>query len=487
MGYFNIAYNVYAWFYMVSTAGLPLAVSVMIARADAEGNGARCRKIFRCAIILFSVIGITGASLMAVFSHKLADASAVKLSYLCMLYIAPTLLFVCISSAVRGYYQGYGIMWPTGISQVTEAAGKMTFGLLFAVKSLEAGNPLYVTSACAILGITFGSALSALFCLLVKGFYRIKTENSAGDAGNVLWKMLSIALPVTLSASVMNLTSIADVFIAPGRLQSIGFTQAQATEIFGNYTTLAVSMFNMPSVFIYPIAYAVVPALTSAITKGEIGKSKAIINSAFKVAVIFSLPCSVGLAVLSEDVLKLIFPDQSAILASPMLTVLSASVFLCALVAISNSVLQASGNEKLPIISMTAGAVVKLVSTYYLVNVPRLGRLGIPLGTDLCYITIAALNVAFALCKTKTAVNIFPVFGKPLIASGVCGLTAYYVNEWLSTKLLSDARVLISIAAASAVYFIALFALRGLDKHDISILPKSEKIYSTLKKLKMIN
>ena len=166
-------------------------------------------------------------------------------------------------STVRGYYQGFGIMWVTAVSSVIESLGKTVFGIIFAYIAVKSGYDLYITSACAISGITVGTVLSAVFCIIVKSFYR-KIRSVGKCKENVLPEILKTALPVTLSSSVMNLSSLSDVFIAPGRLMAIGYTETQATQIFGNYSTLCLSFANLPAAFIYPITSAALPALSYA-------------------------------------------------------------------------------------------------------------------------------------------------------------------------------------------------------------------------------
>ncbi len=482
MGYFNVAYNIYSWLYLVSTAGFPVALSVLISRENAKGNIANTKTVFKTALAIFSVIGILGCLFMMVFARDIAEFVEVENAYLCALAISPTLLFICISSSVRGYFQGLGIMTVTAVSQVTESLGKMTFGLLLATYSVSKGYPVYVTAAYAISGVTLGTFVSMIYCTAAKALRSPKTkEQSDIKRAAVFKKLCSIAFPITVSSSVMGLINVIDTVISSSRLQDIGYSAEQATEIYGNYTTLAVSLFNMPTVLVYPIAYAVVPKLTETLTLGKSGK--ALINSAVKTTAVISLPCSVGLGVLSYSILSLLFPEGSAQLASPMLTMLAPAVFFCAILGITNSVLQASGNEKLPMISMTAGIVVKLIASYTLIGVDKIGRFGIPLGTCLSYLVIIILNFIFMCRKTGVVPNFYRVFVKPAFCAFLCGVCAFAVNGFMpDTKI----AVFIPIAAAAAVYAVSICISGTVNGDDILYLPKGEKIYGILKKIKLV-
>ncbi len=485
MGYFNMAYNIYSWLYLVSTAGLPVAISVMVSAQNAKGYGKNAKKVFSVAVGLFSIIGLACALSMFLFSRKIASAVEMENAYLCAMAIAPTLFFVCISSAVRGYFQGFGNMAVTAVSQVTESAGKVIFGLIFAIYSISKGYPVYVTAAFAISGVTVGTFLSMVFCIICKSFFSPKLTGDGDISRKTVFKQLiSVAFPITVSSSIIGLINVVDTVISASRLQDIGYSQIQATEIYGNYTTLAVSLFNMPTVLIYPIACAVVPHLTKIFTMGK--NAEKVISSTVKTACVISAPCAVGLGVLSYNILSLLFLKSSAALAAPMLTALAPSVFFCAMLSVTNSVLQASSNERLPIISMITGIAVKLISSYILIGIPQIGRLGIPLGTCLCYLVIIIMNFIFMCKKTHVSFNVFQTFVKPAVCASICGASAYFSNLAVMKFTDSSFAVFLPIFAAVTVYAVCIFKTKTVDKYDILYLPKGEKICSILEKFKLI-
>lgn len=486
MGYFNMAYNVYSWLYLVSTAGLPVALSVLISRSNANKKSEDTRVIFKTAVILFAAIGIACALFMGVFARQIASAVAIDNAYLCAVAIAPTLFFVCISSSVRGYFQGFGNMAVTAISQVIESLGKVIFGLLLAVYSIKKGDPIYVTAAYAISGVMLGTLFSMMFCIISKLFFSPKTSRTQSNisCGFALQSLVKLALPITLSASVMGLINVIDTAISAGSLQKIGYTVTEATEIYGNYTTLAVSLYNMPGVLIYPIACAIVPHLANRLTlKRDVND---VISSSVKTCCVISMPCAVGMGALAYPILCLLFPESSAQLAAPMLTMLSPAIFLYAMMSITNSILQASENERLPILSMIIALGVKLVSSYLLIGVDGVGRLGIPLGTCLCYLTVVVINFVFVAKKTASSFGIIKTFGLPLICAGICGLCARGIYTALSGFIDGSIATLLAIACAVFVYAICIFKLKVITDLDITYLPKSDKIKHILKKIKLL-
>ncbi len=166
MGYYNAAYTIYTFFYMLSTAGLPAAVSVMAAASRADGQKKQCRRILHTALGLFCLIGFSGSAVFAFFSEDLAKLIGAPPASLCILAIAPTLFFVCVASALRGYFQGCSRMVPTAVSQLLEALCKLGAGILGALYGIRQNAPPQVTAAYAITGLTLGAGVSMLYLLI---------------------------------------------------------------------------------------------------------------------------------------------------------------------------------------------------------------------------------------------------------------------------------------------------------------------------------
>ena len=122
MGYYNSAYTFYTYLYMVSTAGLPTAISIMISNSRAKGQIKQTKRIYRLSVALFFVIGVISMLIMFFGSGIMSKAIGAENTKYSIMAIAPTLLFICMSSALRGYFQGYQQMVPSAVSQFLEAA-----------------------------------------------------------------------------------------------------------------------------------------------------------------------------------------------------------------------------------------------------------------------------------------------------------------------------------------------------------------------------
>jgi stage V sporulation protein B len=495
---------------MISTAGLPIAISILVSENRVKGNFPQVKRVFKFALSLFLVIGLVGSSLMMLFSRQFASTVSSEAMW-CIIAIAPTLFFICITSAFRGYFKGYQQMLPTALSEVIESGGKLVLGLIFAHWAQNGGYELFCSlmsswgieppaklpfvAAAAIFGLTVGVFIGMVFMWFVKLFFKEaeydleyanleEPDRSVLSTGTLLGKIFFIALPITISSSVMSLANLVDLLLMSNLLQSSGLTAEAATAAYGNYTTLAVPMFNLPPVLIYPIATAIVPMISARLAANRESDGRRIIFSSLKVAAMIALPCALGMSSMSYPILSMLYTNDSAVTAAPLLSVLAIAVFFLGMLSITNSILQAYKKQWLPIISMLSGAAVKLISEFILIS--NFGIIGTPISTLLCYITCSTLNFIFVARYTKIIPPV-KLFIKPLIASLCCALTALGSYKLL-TLAIGEGRIstILSILAAGIVYLIVLLLVKGFDKEDFEILPKGEKIYSLFKRFHMV-
>ncbi len=469
MGYFSTAYTLFVWFYTLSTSGLPTAEAMMISRA--ERKTADKRKILIVSLLIFLVLGIFGTLVMAVGADGFSKLLKAEKSSLPILAVSPVLFFICLSAALRGYFQGIGELRPHAFSQIAEAAGKLFLGVALAKWSIDRGDPPEVAAAWAALGLCGGIVAGLIVLMLSFIVTNRQTKNQAGSSGlkivNIAKNLAKSAIPITLSASAMSLTSILDTLVMTRRLAETGLSQAETIAIYGNYSSLAVPMFNLPPVLVYPIAYALMPVLSSlyktpvvqnGTKRGSEWSTEARQNAssacaeAARMTMLISLPCVVGMTVLSGNVLSLLFPEELAKRGAMMLTLLAPSSFFVCLLALENTILQAFGREKTALYAVLAGSAVKLVSSWFLI--PALGKYGTPISTFLCYFVICLIDAAAIARYTPVnpSSDIFAVkiSARPLASSYISVLFAAMI-----CRILPESRVvtIISVTIAAIVYF----------------------------------
>jgi len=485
MGYFNSAYSIYTFFYMLSTSGLPVALAVMVSEKRAAGNITAAKTIYRTALALFAAGGLGVFLLMFFASGGLAGLIRSDKSALSVAVAAPTMLFICISSALRGYFQGCGNMVPTAVSQFIEAVGKLVIGIAAAVYAIRMGYGIHVIAAYAVSGLTLGS-LAGMVYLLIAKFLRgdrdllpddLVIRNEPIPQREIFRRFLKISLPITVSASVMSLTNMIDTALIQRVLQHAGMAEEEAATLFGNYTSLAVPMFNLPPVFVYPIAYSIVPAVAAALSSGETKKAADAVEMSLRAAVLIGMPCALGLTVLADPVLCIFYKAESAHLASPLLTLLAPSSFFVCVLAVTNAILQSCGEERKPVISMLCGAVVKCVSNVLLLR--KIGIAGAPVSTFLCYLTVTVINLAFVVKCTGIRPDFTKIFFLPAVSGLACAVTASAVNGLLmpfSGKIACFA----AICTGAAVYAAILLASGNVTIDEIKTIATGAKKNRTM-------
>ncbi len=489
MGYFNTAYQIYTWLYMVSTAGLPVALSLMISEYNAEGKSALGKRIFRLTLTVFACLGLIGSALMFILCRGLASFISADLSYLSILSIAPAFFFICITSTVRGFFQGHRNMVPTAVSEVLEALGKLGIGIGLGAYALNKGYPIHKVAAYAIFGVTVGVIAGAVFLVFSAVFSRVLGKNSASESeiddrgisnGRLFGTFLKIAVPIMISSSLLSMSSMMDTLIVIRRLQDFGLAESAAVALYGNYTAYCVTLFNLPSVLIYPIVNALIPSLSAARASGSEEKTSLIMLKSLKLASVIALPCTLGLAAMSGPILKLIFSSaENAEMAAPLLSALAPSVFLIGVLAVTNGVLQGCKLQRYSLISMVLGALVKGVSAYFLVGVPigdtTLNMYASPISTFLFYLTITVMNIYFIVRYAGIRVPVVSIFLRPFLASVCCVLVAVSVYGIAASLIgFSGAVTLVAIGVAAVVYGVLLLIFGGITKEDIRLIPKAE-------------
>lgn len=502
MSYFNQAYSYYALFFMISTAGLPVAISRIVAAANVRGNRREVEKIYSVAMRLFFIIGLAGSLILVIFSGVISNAVAVPELYMCIITIAPTLFFICLTSACRGYFQGLQNMIPTAASQTIEALGKLIIGLAAAVWAKSRGYSDAAVACFALSGITVGVVLSFVFCYISKrrssAAYGPVPRMKTRSARSIGRELIGIAIPITLSSSIMYLNTVIDSSLVISRLIAQGYDKEIAQKFFGAYSSMAVTLYNLPPNFINPFAISLIPQISANIAKGAVKATKHVMDSTLRICSTIIIPCAFGMGALSERIVGLLFTNEditvdalgrvigSVPLAGGLLKVLAPSIFLVSILYVTSAMLQATGNERLSIISALSGIATKLVSSFILLSIPALGIYATPISTTLCYLVILVCNTLFLVKTTGYRPSLRRIYLKPLIAGIACGASALLFARFFDLFLPAKLGTLASIVFAALVYLAVLLLIKGLDRGDVALLPFGKKILAVLDRFHLL-
>ena len=493
MGYFNSAYELYSLFFVMATAGLPVALSILVSESLAHGRLRNVKKIWGVSFSLFLALGFVGALVMSLGADWLSRLVGSPDSRICIALIAPTVFFVAVSGAVRGYFQGNQNMIPTAVSQVVEALGKLVLGLILAVWAVRTGKRPQEAAAFAVLGLVAGSAISMLYLLVSRARQRLRvdvfcTDLSTDSVGRIFSKLLFLAVPVTVSASLSSLTRVADMTLILHRMVDIGEQASVATALFGSYSTLAVPIYHLPSSLMTGVAVSLVPSLTDAVESGAREREAHFVDTAMRLCALISIPCALGLAVFSHPILTMLFSDQTEAVAvsTPLLAVLGLSVPASCLVGVTGAVLQAHRKVLHPIVSMLVGIAVKILSAYLLIGIPGVGLLGAPISTLLCNLVAVGMNLYFVQKYSVICEDLFSLFIKPLVASVAAMAAALALYMPLMTHFSETVAFVAALLICGSVYFWFAAKLGALKAEDMAIFPAGERLSGWIEKKRRI-
>lgn len=492
MGYFNSAYEIYSFCFVIATTGIPVAVSILISQSFSRGDNEHAQKIYKSALVALGTIGLIGTFILTVFHKQLSLIIKNDGASYSILAVSPSLFMICIISAIRGYFQGRQIMMPTAISQVIEALGKLVLGLGFAIYAISKGYSTPVIASYAVFGLTLGIAASMLYLILFKCFYKQDTgtysTQRTSSTSEILRELFSIAVPITLSSAILSLSKLIDMGMILVRLGDIGYTQESANSIYGSYSTMAISIYNLPSTLISAIALPLIPILTSAIETRDDQKEQIISATALKMTAMVAIPAGLGISVFSKPILSLLFSTQQREIeyTAPLLSILGISVFLSAMITITNAILQAYKEVKKPIISMIIGTAVKIGLAFYLIGTPEINIYGAPISTLFSLLTIVSLNLYFIVKVNPNVYSVFTLFVKPLIASLISVAVGVFTYIIAQDLINTNALLILAVGEVCLVYLLSVLKLKCIKSDEILMLPAGKKIHKILTQIKLI-
>lgn len=498
---FNNAYNIYAVLLTVSTAGLPVAVSKLVSEANALNRRNQVRRTFRLALVLFLTLGLISFLVMFFRADALAGMMNDSKAAAGIRALAPAVVCVGCLAALRGYSQGHSNMAPTSVSQIIEALCKLAVGLGLAFWLVKQGKDPDVAAAGAITGVTVGTVVALVYMVLDFFLSRGREDTHGTDrpdsAGSILANILKIAVPITLSSSMVGIVTVIDSSLVQGQLQSaLNLTEKASRTLYGNYSG-ALNIYNLPTSLMAAITASVIPAVSAALARRDRRGAARITGSALRITALLSFPMGVGLFVLGTPIIRLLFPSLNVEVAGPLLSTLGiATPFVC-MVLVCNSVLQAHGFINLPVIVMVLGGIVKIVNNYNLVG--AIGIAGAPVGNILCFGLALVLDLVVITRVIPNRPRLLPIFVKPAIASAIMGgaawavygllsrvLTAEQVNEAGETirvvsRMGNALGIFLAIAVAGVVYLVLVVAIRAISKDDLALMPKGDKLARLLR------
>lgn len=485
MAYYQAAYPVYVFFMMLATAGIPVAISRMVSERMATGNHYGAHKVFRVSLVLLLSIGVLSFSICFFGAEALVRLINMEGAYFAMRAIAPALLFVSMMAAFRGYFQGMQNMKPTATSQVVEQLFRVSVGLTLAYVLIKTGTME------AAGGAAFGATIGGIAGLLTVGIIYLSKKNDLKEdilrtkametesGKKILGKIFIIAVPITIGAAIMPIMNFIDVAIIMRRLEFAGYMVAEAEDLYGQLSGFAGPLINFPQVLTQAVAVSLVPTVAMAWKQRDEDFLQSNIKLGLRTAMIAGFPCAVGLMVLAEPIMLLLFPLQreSALDAAPILMIMAFGVIFLSTVQTLTGVLQGVGKQLVPVGNLAMGALAKIAVTWWLSGIYSINVKGAAIGTVCAYMVAAILNILAVKRYTGTHFDFKMTFLKPGLSSIIMGFAALGTYMMALDFLGSNAIATIAaIGVGVLVYGSLLFITKSVTREEVEKMPKGKRI-----------
>ena len=487
IGLYQMGFPIYLMAITVSSAGIPVAISIVTAEKVAREDYGGARRVFQVSLRMLFVTGLAFSLVLLLGAGWLVKLLPDPRAYYSIIALAPAVFFVTFLSSFRGYFQGWQIMTPTACSEITEQLVRVATMIIFSYLLLPYG----LTYAAA--GASMGAGAGA-FCglLVLLGFYwRLKKKFFPPGADTapkvrepalrIMKRLILLALPVSMSSLMLPIVSNLDMMIVPKRLLVAGYTVPEATTLFGYLSGMAVPLINMSTILTAALSISLVPAISESRTLGDREGIRAKVSTAFTVASVITIPCSVGLHLLGGRVAALIYnaPD-----AGPAIATMSGAIFLLGLHQVSTGILQGLGRTKIPVINMIIAAAIKVFLNWNLTAIPALGIRGSSLATVADIGIAAILNLFFIKKYTGFSLELKQL-GKTALAAAAMGAAVKgflaLVPGWGAWSILGG------MAVAVPVYGILLLVLKTMPEEELYQIPfLGRRMVKLGKKLKLL-
>ncbi len=540
-GIFSNAYEIYIPLFTLATAGFPIAVSRLISESIAKERYKDVRQIHKVSKPFFIAMGLISFALMIGLSFVYVDVVNSPYSIYSLMMLAPSILFGCLVSIYRGYFEGQRNMVPTAISEIIEACVKMIFGLSLAYIVMKVGITQY-QSLGTIFGLSFSSeseamytligfsVASAIFAISLGGFFayialkiifrRNKNaipeeyyENSvdALSRRETFKKLVMTAIPIGLAALVMSISSSIDTIIIQKVLYNMALTSREAllsqfdghldsniplnptesnpitihTYLMGAFSC-ALTVMQLITAVTQVFGTSAMPSVTNAYTKGDKAELKKSIETVLKLTMLVTLPAGLGMFAIPYPIISLLYDGYVAQVAAGVLRVMGLSVIVVAVSTPICSMLQGVGRVDLPLKLYSIAMVIKIATNFAFVNIVSLNIVGGAIGSLVSFLFVCVVGMYYLVKSAKVMPDLLNTVLKPFFSAVICAAAAYLTHSLISNVLSGAVSTIISIVVAAVFYLIALLLMHTFTENEIKMLPKGNNVVTILAKLHLL-
>lgn len=491
IGLYQIAYPIYLLMISISAAGIPIAISILVAQRIAKNDYIGAGRVFRISLWLMVATGMVFALALYFIAGWLINANIIRdaRAYYSILALIPAVFFATILASFRGYFQGYQMMTPPAISQIIEQFVRVVVMLVLAYWLLPYGLEY------AAAGAAFGAVPGSITGLIVLSWFyrkehkklkeklRYQVDAKKESIKSIAKSLIVLALPVSCASLMLPVVTGIDILIVPSRLEAAGFSVVQATTAFGYLAGMALPLVMMGTIPTVSLAASVVPAISEAQILGNVDMVRSKSLMAMRLCFMLTLPATIGMWALSEPISLLLYGTAKA---GPAIANLSPSIFLLGMHQVSTGILQGVGMTITPMLNMLFSAVVKVFFVWQLTAIPAYNIVGAAWASDINFAVAALLNIFFLIRYTNFRFPTLP-FLKITLAAVIMGITTRIFHDYVSTFSVSlVVSAILNMTLAMFVYVIILLFLGEFSEAELLKIPLlGGKLVRILKSIKV--
>lgn len=485
---YSSGFYIYSLLLTLSSVGIPNAISKLVSERIAVGDNKGANRIFKIAFATFGLLGFIGTCILFFGAHYISNfIIQIPEAELTLVALSPSIFFVSLICVIRGYFNGNGTLKVTANSQTLEQIFKVVFTLLLVeLVAIVMGLNTRVMAAGANLATTVATIGSFIYLFVFYKNNRTLNVNVTGvitkkeSIVKVVKNILQVSIPISLSAILSSISKNIDSTTVVRGLKTFmdeGAAKIQYGILSGKVDTLT----SLPLSFNIAFATALVPALSYARAKKDMATANKRVSFSILVTILIGLPCTAGMFLFAEPILKLLFPAQSA--GAFLLQISSLAIIFTVLAQTINGALQGIGKVMIPATAFTVGVIVKFIINITLIPIPQIGVNGAAIGTIAC--NVIACFIGFMVLKKNMDIKFkfSKYIIKPIIATFIMSVCSYAVYIVLLKMISLRIAAVIAMGSAVAIYAIAIINLKIFTKEEIFMIPYGQKIYKTLVKL----
>lgn len=487
---YSAGFSIYALLLTLSSTGVPNAVSKLVSEHTAKGDYRGAHRIFKISLATFAIIGLIGTLILFLGAGYIANVwLAMPETEITLVALSPAIFFVAIISVFRGYFNGRENMKATANSQTLEQLAKTLFTVLVVeIIAICSKADTRIMAAGANLATTLATVASFLY---LYAYYKVRrkdlgkeivtsanfpTKSILGTVKNILM----VSIPMSLSSILTSINRNIDAITVKRGLQTF-LTEEMARKQYGILSGKVDTLVSLPLSFNIAFATALVPAIASAKTKGDMQTANKRVSFSLLVTMLIGLPCMIGMMLFAQPILNLIFPNANE--GAFIFQVSALTIIFTVLEQTVNGALQGLGKIYIPAIALTVGVAIKFILNLILVPIPDIGAAGAAFATVMCHAVAFFIGFKVLRKNMKLDLSFSKFIIKPFLATIAMSICSYSIYLLLGGINSGKLVTIISILIAIIVYILALIALKIFTKEELLMVPCGSKIYKILEKL----